>query len=162
MKVRIIPPRERHIPQLLELSQAFAAEHDWAEQTALGGIKDLNDARAALFMDGAAVRVAEHPEGKLIGFAGVYPNPGGHEAQILVAAQYRRAGVGKQLADSVFSLLPGGVAVEARILQENTAALAAAPQLGFDIYDTYYEDKTGKLLRFSIFRRQTNGHRNDR
>lgn len=133
MKIRLLTPREHHIEQLGLLSQAFAAEHPWAGKIPIGQLADYDRAKAKLFgQDVAAVQVAEHPEGQLIGYCAVYQYQAGiYEASILIDPRYRKTGVARQLVDAVFARLPKGIIVEAWVLAQNQEGLEAFPRLGF-------------------------------
>lgn len=131
--VAILPPRPRHVEGLAQLSRAFAEESSWASTIPIGRITDQREAFSRLFGQKViAVRIAETPSGSVVGYVGVYHHPEVDHVSILVRADYRRTGLGRQLMDEVFDSLPEGLEIEAWVGAFNEVSLQAMSGLGFE------------------------------
>ena len=119
---------------MIQLSQDFAEESEWASKIPIGRIS--TDKRAVSKLFGPVVlvvRVAETESGEMIGYVGMYRDPEAVHMSVLVKAGSRRRGVARQLVEDVFKRLPEGLEVEAWVGAFNEASLAAMPRLGFEL-----------------------------
>ena len=132
ISARILEPQPHHADGLVALSTAFACEHEWSQNMPIGRIHTFEAAQAKLFGDNVQVTlVAEAPDGKVMGYVGVYQHPDAVSASLLIGAAHRRQGLGKQLIDAAFERLPPGMTVQAWVSAVNRASLAAMGSHGF-------------------------------
>ena len=131
---RIVAPEERHLDGIIQLSQLFAREHDWAGTIPIGQIYSQAIAHARMFGPGAiSVLIAETDSGGVVGYVGVYRHDEGIDISLLIAASHRRRGLASDLVARAFRRLPPGSRVEAWVAHFNEASLAAMPKLGFEL-----------------------------
>ncbi len=131
---RIVAPEERHLDGIIQLSRAFAQEHDWAGTIPIGQINSSAIARAKLFGPNViAALVAETDSGDVVGYTGVYRNEEGIDISLSIAASHRRRGLASALVTEVFRRLPPGSRVEAWVGHFNEASLVVTPKLGFQL-----------------------------
>jgi ribosomal protein S18 acetylase RimI-like enzyme len=132
--MKILSPKARHVEGLIQLSQDFAEESEWARKIPIGRISTRERAMSKLFGPKVlVVRIAETESGEMVGYVGVYRNPETVHVSVLVKAGFRRQGVARQLVEEAFRRLPEGLEVEAWVGAFNDASLAAMPCLGFEL-----------------------------
>ena len=131
--MRLVDPKERHCEGLVQLSDRFAQEAEWAGEIPIGRISDRSIAYNLLFgPDLVCGLVAETESGQVAGYAGVYRHDEITYLSILIDKGHRRSGLGTKLIQTIFDRLPENLRVEAWVGEFNTASLAAMPRFGFD------------------------------
>lgn len=130
--IRNVPPRQRHVPGLIQLSRQFASEAWWAADIPIGQIDTEEIATNKLFGEDVVLAwVAETDAGEMAGYVGVYRHHGRAHLSVLVGAAFRGQGVARQLVEHAFNQVPRGTVVEAWVGAFNQKSLAAMPQMGF-------------------------------
>jgi len=131
---RIVAPKERHLDGIIQLSQSFAREHDWAGTIPIGQIHSQAVAHARLFSPGAiSVLIAETDSDDVVGYTGVYRHDEGIDISLLIATSHRRQGLASDLVVQIFRQLSPGSRVEAWVAHFNETSLAVMPKLGFEL-----------------------------
>ncbi len=149
-------PQERDIKDLIELSQEFAKEHDWADQIPIGTIRDQDTARYWLFGENVFKVLVAEAEGSIIGYFGIKEFEDSYGASLLIDADYRGQGVGKKLTDEVFKLVPSDIEVEAWVADFNKISLKTTPKMGFAFKKMFFETEyiPGREFYVHIFTRR--------
>jgi L-amino acid N-acyltransferase YncA len=125
-------PKESDIDKLINLSQEYAKENDWAGDIPIGKIDNKKKARERLFGENVYKALIAEDKGKLAGYIGVKKYDGGYEASILIQSDYRNIGLGKKLTDSIVELIPREIEVGAWVAEFNALSLKVTPKLGFE------------------------------
>ncbi len=157
-------PQKEDINNLIKLSTDFAADGKACSEMPIGKINTIEKAEQRLFGNNAYKVLcaidSEKTQEKLAGFIGIYSyeNTIGkteYEASILLAKEYRKLGLGKDLCNWIFKEVPISIEVEAFVMEENVASLKASPKMGFKFKERFLdkEEFPGQEKWVSIFTR---------
>ena len=149
-------PVQKDIDGLIELSNKFVQEFDWAEDIPIGNIDNYSKAEQWIFGENIYRSLIAEADGFVIGYIGVKKYKEGYEASIIVDSKYQGQGVGRKLTNEIFKLIPQEIEVEAWVADFNEKSLTITPKLGFKLKEKFKESNfiPGKEFTVYVFTRK--------
>jgi len=144
-------PEQEDINGLIELSNKFRQEFEWAKDIPIGNIDNYSKAEQWLFGKNIYKSLIAEADGSVIGYIGVKEYKEGYEASIIVDSKYQSQGVGRKLTDRIFEEIPEEIEVEAWVADFNQKSLAITPKLGFKLKDKFKESNFIPGKEFTVY-----------
>lgn len=144
-KLRIRKPEEDDLRRLIILSKKYASESDWAKEIPIAQIDTEEKAMERLFAENMIQTLVAEADSKLVGYIGVQKVQEadiiGYEVSYLVDSDYRGMGICKRLVNQVFTQLPQGIEVDAKVLEIDQPSMTATSKMGFELKMRFEQDE---------------------